>query len=169
MLIENRLDAKPFSHPNLEQWRKNSQGIRFHHLESNILLYGAIDDVWINAKDEIIVVDYKATSKDKEVGINEEWQTPYKRQMEVYIWLFQQNNFNVSSVGYFVYCNGVRNKEFFEKKLEFSIALIPYQANTLWIDGRLLELKMTLTKNHPPKPSEKCSYCSYIEEVRARS
>jgi predicted restriction endonuclease len=45
-------------------------------------LPGAIDDLWCNPAQKVIVVDYKATAKSGEVNINAEWQQAYKRQME---------------------------------------------------------------------------------------
>jgi ATP-dependent exoDNAse (exonuclease V) beta subunit len=67
-----------------------------------------VDDLWQSPNGEIIVVDYKSTSKDGEVGLDAEWQGGYKRQMEIYQWLLRSNGFNVSNTGYFVYCNGKR-------------------------------------------------------------
>src|SRR3989344_5692045 len=67
--------------------------------------YG-IDDVWVRPTGELIVVDYKATSKDGAVNLDAKWQDGYKRQMEVYQWLFRQNGFKVSDTGYFVDVNG---------------------------------------------------------------
>ena len=55
---------------------------------------------------ELHIVDYKATSKDDEVNLDAEWQDGYKRQMEIYRWLFINNGFKVSDTGYFVYANG---------------------------------------------------------------
>ena len=84
-----------------------------------------MDDLWKNAQGELIVVDYKSTSKDGEVNIDAEWQGAYKRQMEFYQWLLRKNGFKVSDTGYFVYCNGRRDREAFDGKLEFDIKIIP--------------------------------------------
>ncbi|MCK4968107.1 MAG: PD-(D/E)XK nuclease family protein [Candidatus Aenigmarchaeota archaeon] len=72
-------------------------------------IFGAIDDVWINEQDELIVVDYKSTSVDKEITLDDEWKIVYKRQMEIYQWILRRDKRNhqqVSNFGYFVYCNG---------------------------------------------------------------
>jgi len=121
------IDAVPFQHEKMDDWRENFKGIRYLHQPTNFLISGAIDDLWINPRKELIVVDYKATSKNGKVGIEADWQDGYKRQIEIYQWLFRKNGFKVSDVGYFVYCNGKRDKEAFDGKLEFDIDVIPYK------------------------------------------
>src|SRR3989338_683170 len=93
------VDAIPFAHKDLNQWRENFVGVQFHHKPSNFIMTGAVDDVWVNPSSELIVVDYKSTSKDGEVTLDAEWQIGYKRQMEIYQWLLRQNGFSVSDTG----------------------------------------------------------------------
>ena len=50
----------------------------------------------IAEKEGLIVVDYKATSKNSEVNLDAEWQIGYKRQMEFYQYLLRNNGFKVS-------------------------------------------------------------------------
>ncbi len=155
------LDAVPFAHKDLERWRKNFEGVRYEEKDSNFLVTGAIDDVWVNKKDELMVVDYKATSKDSEVNLDAEWQDGYKRQMEVYQWLLSKNGFTVSSTGYFVYANGLRDREAFDGRLEFHIKLIPYEGNTSWILPTLGKIRQLLMDEALPKASDQCEYCRY--------
>ncbi len=62
-----------------------------------MLVTGAVDDLWENARGELIVVDYKSTAKAAEITeLNEEWHAGYKRQIEIYQWLLRQNGFTVS-------------------------------------------------------------------------
>lgn len=108
---ESGINAIPFQHQDLEKWRNNSHGIRYLHPSTNFLVYGAIDDLWINKAGELIVVDYKATSKLEDVKLDQEWQDSYRRQAEVYQWLLRKNGFSVSATAYFYYCNGERGRE----------------------------------------------------------
>ena len=63
-LIESSIDAKPYDHPDIEIWRTRNQGIGINLKELNLYIYGLVDDVWINTKnDKLIIADYKATSK----------------------------------------------------------------------------------------------------------
>jgi len=103
-------------------------------MNGEILITGGVDDVWINPKGEFIIVDYKATSKEEEVTLDADWQIGYKRQMEIYQWLFRMNGYKVSKTGYFVYCNGNTDCEAFDGKLEFDINIIPYQGDDSWVE-----------------------------------
>ena len=93
------------------------KGIQYHHKPTTFIISGGIDDVWINPQGELHIVDYKATSKKGEVSLDADWQISYKWQMEIYQWLFRRNNFKVSLIGYFIYCNGKTDREAFDKKL----------------------------------------------------
>jgi hypothetical protein len=57
-------------HENMETWRHNFTGIVTIHKPTNLHVFGAIDDLWVGDDGKAIVVDYKATSKDKEVSID---------------------------------------------------------------------------------------------------
>jgi len=160
------VDAIPFPHPELDQWRDSlGGGISYLHEPTNLLVSGGVDDVWVNSAGELIIVDYKATSKDTEVNINAPWQIAYKRQMEIYQWLFRQNGFKVSDVGYFVYCNGRRDAEAFDGKLEFDVKLLPYSGRTDWIDQTLQDIKACLMSEDLPDPDPDCDFCKYRYSV----
>lgn len=160
------VEAVPYAHPQLDVWRENFQGVQALHHETNLLISGAVDDIWINPKEELIVVDYKATSKDGEVSLDAEWQRGYKNQMEIYQWLLRRNGFTVSSTGYFVYCNGRRDKEAFDAKLEFSIKLIPYEGDDSWIDGVIRNAKQCL-EGELPGFTQSCDFCTYYQAARS--
>lgn len=160
------VDAVPFQHGDLNQWRENFVGVQFYHKRTNFIITGAVDDVWVNPAGELIVVDYKATAKDGEVNIDAKWQESYKNQMEIYQWLLRQNGFKVSDTGYFVYVNGRRDKEAFDGKLEFDVKLIPYAGSDAWVEETLLDAKKCLT-GALPVSGEDCAYCAYREAANA--
>ena len=155
------IDAVPFAHEEMDTWRENFVGVQAVNKASNLLVTGAVDDVWVNPAGELIVVDYKATSKDSEVNLDAEWQDGYKRQMEVYQWLLREKGFKVSDTGYFVYANGLRDKKAFDGKLEFDIKVIPYTGKTKWIEPTLLEMRKCLMSEKLPDADEQCDYCNY--------
>lgn len=159
-------EVVPFQHEDLDVWRSNFNGIRFLHEKTNLLVTGAIDDIWINSAGEVIIVDYKSTSKEEKVSLDKEWQIGYKRQMEVYQWLFAQNGFKVSPTGYFVYCNGKTDRAAFDAKLEFDIDLIPYTGNYSWVEEALENIKSCLLSEVQPKPATSCDYCNYRKAAR---
>lgn len=157
--------AIPFKHKDLDKWRENFVGVEHLHAPTNLLITGAVDDVWQLENGDLIVVDYKATSKDEEVSLDAEWQKGYKNQMEIYQWLFRQNGFKVSSIGYFVYVNGRRDAEAFDGKLEFEVKLIPYEGDPSWIESTLLKLKECLVAQDIPPADPDCDYCLYREHA----
>jgi len=159
-------DVVPYIHEDLDLWRSNFKGIRYIHSQSNLLVTGAIDDIWVDSNGEVIIVDYKSTSKEEKVSLDKEWQIGYKRQMEVYQWLFRQNGFNVSQTGYFVYCNGKTDKEAFDAKLEFDIDLIPYTGNDAWVEKALSDIRLCLMNEKLPAPAKSCDYCLYRKAAR---
>lgn len=156
------ISARPFQHKDMDKWRASlSQGISFLHEPTNLLIRGGVDDVWEDDNGKLIIVDYKATSKIGQVSIHAPWQNAYKRQMEVYQWLFRQNGFEVSDVGYFVYCNGKTDVEAFDARLEFDVDVLAYKGKTDWIENTLWNIKSTLEENTLPQAGKYCDYCKY--------
>jgi hypothetical protein len=122
--------------------------------------------VWVNPEGEYIIVDYKSTAKDGEVSLDADWQKGYKRQMEIYQWLFEKNGYKVLNTGYFVYCNGNTDKEAFDGRLEFDVKIIPYKGDTSWVEGTILEAVECLTSDKLPSPGVDCDYCKYRKAVK---
>ncbi len=166
LMKEYGVDAVPFAHEKMEEWRDAmKRGVCCVHDETNLLVRGGVDDVWVSPNGELIIVDYKATSKEGEVSLDADWQDGYKRQMEVYQWLFRQNGFKVSDTGYFVYVNGKTDRKAFDGKLEFDIKLIPYTGETSWIPKTLKKIKACLEDDRIPASSKTCDHCRYFNEI----
>jgi len=160
------VDARPVPHEDLDKWRHNFTGIQYLHKPTNLLIFGAIDDLWQNSKGEYIVVDYKSTSKDEEITeLNKEWQDGYKRQMEVYQWLLRQNGYKVSNTGYFVYCNGKKDKQAFDAKLEFEVTLIPYEGSDEWVEKTIKNIYKCLNSDNIPNANSDCDYCNFVRTI----
>ena len=156
------INAVPFKHEKIEEWRYNFKGVSFNHEALKFHLFGAVDDLWVNLdNNELIVVDYKSTSKAGEVTLDATWQIGYKRQMEFYQYLLRRNGFKVSDTGYFVYCNGIKDKASFDERMDFKISLIPYTGNDNWIENTLSEIHSLLNQNSIPEHTEDCEYCKY--------
>lgn len=161
LMLKHDIDAIPFNHPELDEWRMNFKGVQILHEPTNFIVTGAIDDLWINSFRELIIVDYKATSTQKEITLDEEYRKAYKNQMEVYQWLLRKKDFAVSNTSYFVYCNGDSSKNSFDGKLEFSIQLIPYIGDDSWVEQTLLDICKCLESDAFPESSMTCDFCQY--------
>lgn len=159
------IDAIPYVHEDIDEWRENFKGVQYQDPKTNLIITGAVDDIWVNPKGELHVVDYKATSKDGEVSLDAAWQIAYKRQMEIYQWLLRKNNFKISDTGYFVYCNGKRDAKAFDGKLEFDIKVIPYTGDDSWVQGAIEKAHSCLQLKKIPKADSTCEYCSYREDA----
>ncbi len=171
IMVANKVKAVPYQHADLDQWRYNFTGVATLHEPTNLYVFGAIDDVWVDPDGQLIVVDYKATSKNKEVDINSDWQISYKRQLEVYQWLLRANGFEVSDTGYFVYTNARLDVDGFADKLEFTTKLIQYTGSDAWVEPTLLGMKACLEADAMPPVGTAamggaCEFCSY---ARART
>jgi len=168
LMKKYKIDAIPFSHKSLDDWRENFVGIQYVHPETGIIISGAIDDVWVNPKGELIIVDYKATAKDGKIEklSDSGWDKQYKRQMEVYQWLFRRSGFDVSNTGYFVYVNGQKDREAFDGRLEFDVTVIDHEGDDSWVGDSIVAAKKCLDSNDLPIESTTCEYCAYRKFLR---
>lgn len=168
IMEEYKVDAVPYQHADMDKWRHNFTGVNTLHEPTNLYIFGAVDDVWVNKNGELIVVDYKATAKNKEITLDSDWQIMYKRQMEIYQWLLRQNDFKVSDTGYFVYANGRMDVEGFYDKVEFKTKVIPYTGKDTWIDATLQKMKACLEGDMPEVGVSimggGCEFCDYAKK-----
>ncbi|MFH1354683.1 MAG: PD-(D/E)XK nuclease family protein [Candidatus Omnitrophota bacterium] len=163
----NGIKAVPFKHKELNVWRDALRGgIEYLHQPTNLRISGGIDDIWVAPDGLLFIVDYKSTSKEQEVSIDADWQITYKRQMEIYQWLFRRNGFNVSSIGYFVYCNGLTDRDTFSAKLDFDIKIIPYDGNDSWIEAKIIEMHKCLVSPKIPEHGSDCDFCKYNKAIK---
>lgn len=163
------VDAVPLNDARIEEWRDAlRRGIQYHHAPTNLIIRGGVDDVWVSSKGELIIVDYKATSKKEGPSTTDDLYDSYKRQIEIYQWLFRRNGFKVSPTCYFVYVNGRSDANAFDGKLEFDVKLIAYDGNDSWVEGAITDLHKTLESDTIPKTGTSfgggpCDFCSYRE------
>jgi CRISPR/Cas system-associated exonuclease Cas4 (RecB family) len=171
--IKFKVAAKPFAHDDIDKWRHNFTGVFTLHEPTNLHVFGAVDDVWVNEAGELIVVDYKATAKDKpvaELGPVGGWQDSYRRQMEVYQWLLRANGHNVSNTGYFVYATGDMNADGFNDTIKFTTHVFAHEGTDDWVEKTLIKMKECLDGDMPEVGEAAmggpCEYCTY---ARART
>ncbi|QQR49623.1 PD-(D/E)XK nuclease family protein [bacterium] len=155
----------PLAHPSLLKWQNRYEGIQYAVPNTNIVLFGALDDVWIDVNSkELIVVDYKATSQDGAISFGGQWQAMYERQLEVYRWLLRKNGHEVSEVSYFLYANAKNDADFFNNQLNFDLSLVPHcvQGDSGWIEGVVMNIFECLKSNIIPAACDGCQYCGYF-------
>jgi hypothetical protein len=162
IMVEHGLDAVPFEHPQIDEWRENFIGMQFIDERNNLKITGAVDDIWqMRESGKLIIVDYKATATNGSITLDDDWKISYKRQMEIYTWLLRRQGFDVEDRGFFLYCNA-QDAESFDGKLSFSTSLLPYTGNSEWVEPTLVKLKACLMQDEAPSASNGCEFCGYI-------
>lgn len=154
------IEAIPLAHEKMDEWRANFVGIQYYHRPSNFIITGAVDDIWRDKNDNLMVVDYKATSVNGEIDWDSEYKQSYRRQIEIYQWLLRQLGFKVSDTGYWVYANGKKDKEAFDGRLEFDVQIFEHKGNDKWVEPLIMEARKCLNGSLPPL-NEKCEFCCY--------
>ena len=170
----------PFEHEDFEKWTQSmhfgAEGrMNTVHEESNIKLGGGLDDVWLNRKtNELHIVDYKSTSQkspNKEITLDDYWKAGYKRQMDMYVWIMRRKGFSISSIGYFLYCDGDRfsDYDFLQTEnasMQFKMSLIPYKVDTGWIETTLMDIKVCLLSSKAPDHADNCEYGTFLKALK---
>lgn len=171
LMLDSQIKAIPFQHKDLDTWRYNFTGVTTLHAATNLHIFGAVDDIWVNDEGELMVVDYKATAKDVPVtALKPEgsWHDMYRRQMEVYQWLLRQNGFKVSDTGYFVYATGRQDLDGFNNKVEFHTYVFPHHGNSDWVDQTIKDMKACMDSDVMPPVGTAamggpCEFCTYAK------
>jgi hypothetical protein len=167
LFLEHGIDAVPFAHEKMNEWRENRRGIRYIDETAGFNFGGAVDDVWQKPSGELIIVDVKATSK-KEFDWEDtyskwEYAKGYQRQLEMYQWLFKKNGFEVAPEAYLVYYNGKKNEPMFNQRLEFDLHLVKLECNCDWVEDAILAALKTL-QGEMPKSAINCPHCNYLKD-----
>ena len=165
---ENGLNIKPFIHEDIEKWQHTFTGIQYNDEKHNFLIYGGVDDIMIDEDDKLVVVDFKATAKKADILSSADVYDngkSYKRQLEIYSWLLQKNNFDVSNTGYLMYYNGDASKPHLGKEMHFRRTLVPFELDTSWIDPMVDDIYNCLQKDEIPYGNDNCEECIYLKTV----
>ena len=168
LFVEHNIEAVPFKHIDMDKWRNNFQGISYFNEEIDVHFYGAVDDVWVRPNGELILSDVKSTSKNifdwNETWNKYEYPKGYKRQLEMYQWLFRKNGFKVSDTAYLVYYNGLKNEPMFNQTLKFDLHLIELDCNDDWVAESIIGAKKLLDQESYPQGSFTCDTCRYLKK-----
>jgi len=152
---------RPAEDERVPAWRGRGQGVRHLHKETNFLVYGLIDDLWVDDDGVHYLADYKASASSKGFVA----YPSYQRQMEVYQWLLRANGLKVSDTAYFVYASAHTTGSRFPSRLEFSLSLNPIRGRTEWIEPTLREALAVLNEDTPPPAGAGCKNCTYVAKA----
>lgn len=169
LMKKYKIDAVPLKHELLGKWRddypRSYEGASAIDGATNFKVTGIIDDVWKNHDGDLVIVDYKATSTTKEISLEDRWKQGYKRQIEMYQWIFRKNGFRVADIGYFVFANATKDRPTFDGKLEFDLTIVPHKGDDSWIVPTLKKIREVLSADTLPDCGLECEYCAYRQKV----
>ena len=155
----------PYKHEHLENWTKSKQFgqsddfFSVVHEPTNMRVGGGLDDVFQNTETgQLHIVDYKSEAQGTDAGsdftpkpssLDSPHKIAYKHQMDIYVWVARQKGFDVSNTSYFVYVNALhkgRNGMLISDDpsiawMEFAANIVPYEAETSWVEPTLFEIK----------------------------
>lgn len=191
LMIRDDIDAIPFDHQRFPLWQKPDYGrggIKFYDPERDLILSGAIDDVWQSPQGKLIMVDYKTSSKDF-AGTDDDLGITFRRQLSFYAWLFKKNGYPVHDFGYAIlnkpriskysyedilfgrypkneYVFNPYDKEAkYNRYLEFEPTIKRFDLDYSWIEETLENIANCLRYPEPPKINisrlgKKCFNCN---------
>jgi hypothetical protein len=169
--VREGLDLRAYSHPDLETWRSNFKGLRVVHEPTGATIYGAVDDIWQHRESgDLHIVDYKSTSKKETPDLESGFGDSYKRQMEIYQWIYRQAGFSVSPVGYFLYVNGIKEGGFYsegEGHMRFATTVLTHKGNTDWVNDCVGAAVACFQSDQTPDAASACDTCRYVSERSA--
>jgi hypothetical protein len=168
LMKKYEINSIPFEHKDLPLWRgevNRFSGATVLHEQTNLIVDGLVDDIWINQKKELEIVDYKSTSTTKAINLDDEYKQAYKLQMEIYQWIFKKLGYAVSDTGYFVFANALKDRSSFDGLLKFEMSIIPYKGNSDWVDNTLTQIKKCLTSEVLPEAGDECEHCNYRQKA----
>ena len=163
----NLNDIVPYQHEDIDKWRNSLHyGLETRFKDSNIILHGGVDDVWVDkSNNKLIVVDYKSQSNSNRVNtedyLSHVYHQSYKVQMDFYAYLLTEMGFEVAPISYFYVCNADRNAPSFDSKMVFEETLVPYKWNSSWIEAKVYEMIGLLNSDKVPENNPSCENCAY--------
>ena len=169
---KNKLNFVPYKmeEQKLKDFRNNFKGVSAKSIKTNFIIYGSIDDIWLNKDtEEVVILDYKATSTKENINYvtsSKSYHKSYLRQLDFYAYLLKLNNFKVFKTGYWILCNARNeNQKTFGDKLNFKIDLISYDVKTDYIEDTLVELEKCYNSDKMPVLNPLCDTCRWQKET----
>lgn len=149
-------EAKLFSdQAQLQKWRNNFEGLKYHDEDLDATLFGAVDDMLEFPDGSLAVIDYKSSGA-KEISIYDD----YQMQMDVYTHILEQIGHKTARKGYFVFYQ-VDKTDGFRGRLPFRGQIRDVDADPSYV-GHIFADAVKLARSDTPPPSHpECQYCTW--------
>ena len=161
-VLEKNINLIPVKNDNLDDWRNPFIGIKYHHKETNFLLTGTIDDIWINnATNKNYCLIIKSNSKKKQLSYEEIWPG-YWRQLSFYSFLLEKNMIEMSKTGIILFINALNEDE----KFSFGLSIFEQILDYSWIEPTVQKIFELLNEEKVPEKTNYCKYCNYYFSIK---
>ena len=160
---------KPYE--KMEAWRSNYHGLQTRFKKTNFILYGSVDDIWLDTKkNTLILADYKSQANEKKVTQETYWdgdfKSGYQRQLDFYYYLLKQQNLKeeISNDAYLLVVNarGLENR--FDDKLVFESTLIHTKVKDDDLENEIQEMIDVFNSDNVPESNKLCKNCAYARQ-----
>ena len=165
-----RSDTK-IPYEKMEAWRSNFHGLQTRFKKTNFVLYGSVDDIWLDTKkNSLILVDYKSQANENEVSQETYWdgdfKSGYQRQLNFYFYLLKQQNFKetISDDAYLLVVNARGLEEKFDNKLLFESKLIHTKVRDENLENEIQEMINVFNSDDVPDANKLCKNCAYARQ-----
>jgi len=156
-MLKNKLPFKLADEKLVNNFRKN---IEFRDDDLNAILFGKMDDCFVDDEGKLVVIDNKTSSGEP----SEEFEESYKFQLETYAFLLKKNGFKVNENGYLIYYIIDRESDF-ENGIKFKVKPKKFKLNTEHIHEIFREAVLTARSPNPPKAHEECEMCLWLHSM----
>ncbi len=155
---EGLAEAKLFpDQVQLQKWRNNFEGLKYHDEGLDATLFGAVDDMLEFSDGSLAVIDYKSSGA-KEISVYDD----YKMQMDVYTHILEQIGYKTARKGYFVFFQ-VDKTDGFNGRLPFRGQIRDVDADPSYIHDMFKQAVELARSDTPPLSHAECEYCIWAE------
>jgi hypothetical protein len=155
----------------MDAWRSNFHGVQARFKKTNFVLNGAVDDIWLNTKNNsLILVDYKSQASANSVSQETYWsgdfKSGYQRQLDFYVYLLKQQNLKekISNNVFLLIVNARGLENSFDNKLLFESTLIGTKAKTDYLENDIEEMIKIFKSEETPPSNKMCRNCAYARQ-----
>ncbi len=155
----------------MDAWRTNAHGLQARFKKTNFVLFGSVDDIWLNTKsNSLILVDYKSQANEKSVSQETYWEGDFKigyqRQLDFYFYLLTHQDLKekVSDDAYLLVVNARGLEDKFENKLLFEPTLIHTKVKFNYLEKEIEEMIKVFNSDDVPESNKLCKNCAYARQ-----
>jgi len=138
----------------LEEWRNNRKGLRYFDDESGITLMGAVDDIFVNEKGQLVPLDFKTRG----YPLKEDTHEHYQHQLDIYAYLLEKNGYKTANFAILLFYHPLCVNS--HCNVEFHADTVKMQTNTGNAEKLFKEAVRTV-KGDIPHKTEDCPFCDW--------